>query len=45
MPVDSVIAVTAQLRGCSLYTDDAYFKGIEDLGALALKFVFILRLS
>lgn len=28
---DSVIAATAQIRGCPLVSDDAHFKGIQDL--------------
>jgi predicted nucleic acid-binding protein len=28
---DSVIAATAQLEGCPLFSDDAHFKRIEDL--------------
>jgi predicted nucleic acid-binding protein len=32
MPMaDSVIAATAQIQGCSLFSDDAHFKNVENL--------------
>ncbi|MEM3676705.1 MAG: PIN domain-containing protein, partial [Candidatus Bathyarchaeia archaeon] len=32
MPMaDSVIAATAQIHGCSLFSDDPHFQGIKDL--------------
>ena len=32
MPMaDSVIAATAQIEGCPLFSDDAHFKNVEDL--------------